>query len=64
METTIMTKPNMQRILDTLRADGVKVTKTSTDGYIAEYKGKQILRASKAANGYLVKSVPGLISAR
>ena len=69
METKIITKPNMQRILKDLRtmpfcdvqkiSNGYLVT-AKRDGKIIR-KGDVLLKAMIGTSGYLVRSEPGLL---
>ena len=71
MTATIITKPNMQRILKELRAVEFADVQKIPGGYLvtatrngATLKaGDVLLKAMTGRNGYLVRSQPGLLDA-
>ena len=70
METKIITKPNMQRILKELRATSFCDVQKISNGYVVKAamngktirKGDVLLKAMIGTNGYLVRSEPGLLN--
>ena len=71
MTATVITKPNMQRILKQLRATKFADVQKVSNGYVvtANCDGKSIktgdvmLKAMIGNNNYLVRSLPGLLDA-
>ena len=69
METKIITKPNMQRILKELRTMPFCDVQKISNGYLVTAKrdgktikkGDTLLKAMIGTNGYLVRSEPGLL---
>tara|TARA_R100000306_G_scaffold60613_1_gene60918 strand:- start:2036 stop:2275 length:240 start_codon:yes stop_codon:yes gene_type:complete len=69
METKIITKPNMQRILKDLRTMPLCDVQKIENGYLVTAKkdgktikkGDTLLKAMIGANGYLVRSQAGML---
>ena len=69
METKIITKPNMQRILKELRTMPFCDVQKISNGYLVTAKrdgktikkGDTLLKAMIGTSGYLVRSEPGLL---
>ena len=69
METKIITKPNMQRILKDLRTMPFCDVQKISNGYLVTAKrdgktirkGDVLLKAMIGTSGYLVRSEPGLL---
>ena len=71
MNSQIITKPNMQRILKDLRTMPFCDVQKISNGYLVTAKrdgktikkGDTLLKAMIGTNGYLVRSEPGLLDA-
>jgi len=69
METKVITKPNMQRILKDLRTMSFCEVQKISNGYLvtakkdgkAIKKGDTLLKAMIGTNGYLVRSQVGML---
>jgi hypothetical protein len=70
MNSQIITKPNMQRILKDLRATPFCDVQKISNGYVVTAKkdgktirkGDVLLKAMIGTSGYLVRSEPGLLN--